>query len=172
MSLGIASQFGFEKSINSGNISSGYYGSFYDLTLQKFDSNTITPLQLNSVDIANGVLIEGTPKTKIKVLHSAVYNIQFSAQLNHTTGGLAVVTIWLRKNGVDIPATSTDVTIEGNNTKIVPAWNFLVGANNNDYFELMVSATDNHCEMYYSAERTLPIRPSLPSLILTVTQVN
>ena len=170
-----ASSFGFQgigSAGGSGGSPTGYYGAFSDLTTQQFVANTITPLKLNTTDLTNGVSLQGTPQTQIKVLNTGVYNIQFSAQLNHTTGGLAVVTIWLRKNGIDIPATSTDVTIEGNNTKIVPAWNFLASASANDYFEIMVSATDDHCEIYYSGARTSPIRPALPSLIVTVTQAN
>ena len=170
-----ASSFGYQGlgSVGGGGGSpTGYYGAFSDLTLQQFTANTITALKLNTIDLQNGVTLQGTPQTQIKIVNTGVYNIQFSAQLNHTTGGLAVVTIWLRKNGVDIPATSTDVTIEGNNTKIVPAWNFLIDAVANDYFEIMISATDDHCEIYYSGARTSPVRPALPSLIVTVTQAN
>jgi hypothetical protein len=170
-----ASSFGYQGigSVGGGGGSpTGYYGAFSDLTLQQFVANTITPLKLNTTDLSSGVSLQGTPQTQIKVANTGVYNIQFSAQLNHTTGGTAVVTIWLRKNGVDVPATSTDVTIEGNTTKIVPAWNFLASAIADDYFELMVSATDDHCEFYFSGARTSPIRPSLPSLIVTVTQAN
>jgi hypothetical protein len=170
-----ASSFGFQgigSAGGSGGSPTGYYGAFSDLTTQQFVANTITPLKLNTTDLTNGVSLQGTPQTQIKIVNTGVYNFQFSAQLNHTTGGLAVVTIWLRKNGIDIPATSTDVTIEGNNTKIVPAWNFLASASANDYFEIMVSATDDHCEIYYSGARTSPVRPALPSLIVTVTQAN
>ena len=175
MSLTLGSSFGFQGlgSVGGGGGSpTGYYGAFSDLTTQQFVANTITPLKLSTTDLTNGVSLQGTPTTQIKVTNTGVYNIQFSAQLNHTTGGLAVVTIWLRKNGIDIPATSTDVTIEGNNTKIVPAWNFLVSATANDYFQIMVSATDSNCEIYFSGARTSPIRPALPSLIVTVTQAN
>jgi len=175
MSLTLGSSFGFQGlgSVGGGGGSpTGYYGAFSDLSLQQFPANTITALRLNTIDLQNGVTLQGTPQTQVKTLNTGVYNFQFSAQLNHTTGGLAVVTIWLRKNGIDIPATSTDVTIEGNNTKIVPAWNFLINAVADDYFEIMVSATDEHCEIYYSGARTSPVRPSLPSLIVTVTQAN
>lgn len=175
MSLTLGSSFGFQGlgSVGGGGGSpTGYYGAFSDLTTQTFPANTITALQLNTTDLTSGVSLQGSPQTQIKVANTGVYNIQFSAQLNHTTGGIATVTIWLRKNGADIPATSTDVTIEGNGTKIVPAWNFLASAIANDYFEIMVSATDDHCEIYYNGARTSPVRPALPSLIVTVTQAN
>lgn len=172
-----ASSFGYQGlgSVGGGGGSpTGYYGAFSDLTIQQFTQDTITPLRLNTTDLTNGVSLQGTPQTQIKVSNTGVYNIQFSAQLNHTTGGIAVVTFWLRKNGLDVTDTSTEVTIEGNNTKIVPAWNFLIDANANDYFELMVYASDDHCEIYYR-DATIPpaiVTPSLPSLIVTVTQAN
>lgn len=175
MSLTLGSSFGFQGlgSVGGGGGSpTGYYGAFSDLTTQTFVANTITALKLNTIDLQSGVTLQGSPQTQIKVLNTGVYNIQFSAQLNHTTGGTATVTIWLRKNGVDLPATSTDVTIQGNGTKIVPAWNFLVSASANDYFEIMISATDSACEIYYIGTRTTPTRPALPSLIVTVTQAN
>lgn len=172
-----ASSFGYQGlgSVGGGGGSpTGYYGAFSDLTLQQFTANTITALKLNTIDLQNGVTLQGTPQTQIKVLNTGVYNIQFSAQLNHTTGGTALFTIWLRKNGVDVPDTSTEVTINGNNTKVVPAWNFLIDAVANDYFELMVYASDDHCEIYYRNETIAPavVTPAVPSLIVTVTQAN
>lgn len=172
MTMTLGNTFGYQSSDNNGTIPKrGYFGAFSDSTTQTFPANTISAFKLNTIELSNGVSLEGLPQTKIKLAHAGVYNLQFSAQLNHTTGGLAVFSIWLRKNGVDIPVTCTDVTIEGNNTKIVPAWNFLIEANENDYLELMCSATDDHCEIYFSPERVLPTRPALPSLIVTVTQV-
>jgi len=172
-----ASSFGYQGlgSVGGGGGSpTGYYGAFSDLSLQQFTANTITALRLNTIDLQNGVTLQGTPQTQVKILNTGVYNFQFSAQLNHTTGGSALFTIWLRKNGVDIPDTSTEITIEGNNTKVVPAWNFLIDAVANDYFELMVYASDDFCEIYFRNATTPPavVTPSLPSLIVTVTQAN
>ena len=177
MSLTLGSSFGFQGlgSVGGGGGSpTGYYGAFSDLSLQQFTANTITALRLSTIDLQNGVTLQGTPQTQVKISNTGVYNFQFSAQLNHTTGGTALFTIWLRKNGVDIPDTSTEVTIVGNNTKVVPAWNFLIDAVANDYFELMVYASDDHCEIYFRSATTPPaiVTPSLPSLIVTVTQAN
>lgn len=167
--LNFGMSFGFQSKSNDGSTLYGNYGSFSSSITQNFTINDITKLTLNTTELSNGVTID---VTKIQVVNAGVYNIQFSAQLNHTTGGLAVVTLWLRKNGLDVPRTSTDITITGNNTKTVMAWNFVDLANANDYYELLVSATDDHCEIYSSIARTSPVRPALPSLIVTVTQCN
>ena len=167
--LNFGISFGFQNKTNDGSSLYGNYGSFSSSTTQNLTINDITKLTLNTTELSNGVTID---VTKIQVVNAGVYNIQFSAQLNHTTGGLAVVTLWLRKNGLDVPRTSTDITITGNNAKTVMAWNFVDLANANDYYELIVSATDSFCQIYSDTARTSPIRPALPSLIVTVTQCN
>lgn len=167
--LNFGMAFGFQSKSNDGSTLYGNYGVFSDTNIQNFTINDITILTLDTTELSNGVTINGS---EIKVVNAGVYNIQFSAQLNHTTGGLAVVSLWLRKNGDDVPYTCTDITIEGNNTKTVMAWNFVDLANADDYYELVVSATDDHCQIYSDGARINPIRPALPSLIVTVTQCN
>ena len=169
MGLTFGMTFGFQNNIYGTSSAYGNYGVFSSTQLQNFTQNTITPLTLDTTELSKGISINGS---QIIVQQTGVYNIQFSAQLNHTTGGVAVVTLWLRKNGNDVPRTSTDVTIEGNETKTVMSWNFVDLANANDYYELIVSATDSFCQIYATGTRTAHVRPALPSLIVTVTQCN
>jgi len=53
------------------------------------------------------------------------------------------VSIWLRKQGADVVRSNTFVTIEGNNSEIVAAWNFFEYFNLGQYAQIMWSATDN-----------------------------
>lgn len=150
----------------------GHYGSFSDSTTQTITTaNTEQAITFNTTEYSNGVSI-GSPTSKVIVSNSGIYNFQFSAQLIHTAGGLEDITIWARINGTDVPRSSTDFTLQGNNSKLVMALNFILSLNSNDYFELIMSATDNDVSLWSSGTRTSPTRPALPSIILTVTQIN
>lgn len=153
----------------------GYYGSFYDTTTQTATlTATAYPVQFNTTDIANGVSIVnnglGNP-TRITIANTGVYDIQFSLQLEKTGGsGNFVTDIWLRKNEVDVPYTTSKVVLTGsaNASPIVPAWNFVVDAVAGDYYELMWAVSNNNV-IILSAVATPP-HPAIPSSILTVTQ--
>ena len=143
------------------------YGYFYDTTTQTAASiNTAYGMTFNSVGFSRGVTI-GTPTSRIYVDRPGLYNIQFSAQLDKTSGGTAFIYIWLRHNSVDVDYSATQIRIQGNNAEIVAAWNFIQLMNTGDYFELMWSTDDTDCQLLATAA-SAPV-PSIPSVILTVT---
>ena len=157
--------------INSGNIVgivTGYYGSFYDTTTQNVVGvNTYQPFTINTTDISNQVSIANS--SHIVVANSGVYNIQFSLQIDKSQGSLAHVYIWLKKNGVDVPNSATELAVQGTSSEIVAAWNFVVSASANDYYELMWSSTDDHIQI--KARTASGVVPAIPSIILTVVSV-
>ena len=143
------------------------YGAFYDTTTQSAAViNTAYAMTFNSVDVADGVTI-GSPTSRIYVDRTSTFNIQFSAQLLSNAGGTHLVWIWLRKNGTNVPYTTTKVTVEGNNTAVVAAWNFVLSLNAGDYFELMWESNDTHVQLVTEAGSA--VHPAIPSIILTVT---
>jgi len=63
-----------------------HYGAFSDTTLQAIVSiNEAYAMTFNTTDAANGVSI-GSPTSRIVVDNQGVYNVQFSAQLDKTSG--------------------------------------------------------------------------------------
>jgi hypothetical protein len=154
------------------------YGSFYDLTNQTVSAtNSPTAMSYNTTDFSEGVSIEsnGTKLTRIKVANRGKYNIQFSAQLGRSAGtSTETISIWLRKNGIDVPASCTEVVIHGSAAlaDLVAAWNFFQSLNANDYIEIMWSSTDTNLLINWTAATTTPVvKPAIPSVILTVQQV-
>ena len=148
------------------------YGSFYSTQTQVPALETIYAITLNNTDAdaTSGVSI--VDNSKITVDATGVYNIQFSAQLYRSTGGTSKqAIIWLRKNGVDIPATSTHVTMQANATYLVASWNFFVKLNAGQNVQLMIWQDDAIELLYDPANVTVPY-PSTPSVILTVEKVN
>ena len=157
--------------INSGNISgisTGYYGNFFDTTTQTIVGvNTHQPVRLNTTDLSNQVSIANS--SHIVVANSGVYNIQFSLQVDKTTAAGAHIYIWLRKNGLDVSNSATELAVQGTFSEVVAAWNFVVASNANDYYELMWSATDIHTRL--KAVSANGVVPEIPSVIVSVVSV-
>ena len=104
---------------------------------------------------------------------TAIYNIQFSAQLDKTGGGADAVYIWLRVNGADVANSASKVVVNGNNDEKIAAWNFVIQLQSNDYIELAWSSTDATMHIEAIAASTVaPVHPFIPSVILTVTWVS
>jgi hypothetical protein len=143
------------------------YGSFYDTTTQTAAAiNTAYAMTFNTVDLSSGVT-RGTPTSRIYVDTLNVYNVQFSAQVDKTAGGVGLVWIWLRKNGVNVPDSAGQIRIQGNNAEVLAAWNYIIQLNAGDYIELMWEVDDT--SVILLAEAASAVHPSIPSIILTVT---
>jgi hypothetical protein len=143
------------------------YGSFYDTTTQTAAAiNTAYAMTFNTVDLSSGVT-RGTPTSRIYVDTLNVYNVQFSAQIDKTAGGVGLVWIWLRKNGVNVPDSAGQIRIQGNNAEVLAAWNYIIQLNAGDYIELMWEVDDT--SVILLAEAASAVHPSIPSIILTVT---
>lgn len=143
------------------------YGSFYDTTTQTAAAiNTAYAVTFNTTDLSQGVYV-GSPTSRVYVDRPNVYNIQFSAQLDKTSGGVGLVWIWLRKNGVNVPDSAGQVRIQGNDAEIVSAWNYLVQLNAGDYIEIMWEVDDTSVQILY--DTATAVHPAVPSIILTVS---
>lgn len=147
-----------------------HYGAFSDTTTQTAASiNTAYGMVFNTTDSSNGVSI-GSPTSRLVAGFQGVYNVQFSAQLDKTSGGVGNIYIWLRKNGTNVPNTSTTVAIQGSAARTVAAWNFIIQLEPTQYVELMW-ATDDTSVRILAASAT-SVWPAIPSVIATLTQVN
>jgi hypothetical protein len=144
-----------------------FYGSFYDTTNQNNNTGNINYMALNTTTSNNHVSIVNGDE--ITVDFTGVYNIQFSTQYSKTGGGTSNMEIWLEKNGNAVPYSGTGITMSGNNTKYVAAWNFVEELNANDYVKLAWWSSDVGINIVAPASEGPG--PAVPSVILTVTQV-
>lgn len=154
-----------------------YYGVFSDTTTQSpVAAYTPYAMTFNTTDFALG-FSRGTPTSRIIAPTSGLYNFQFSAQLTSSNASTKTVWIWIRKNGVDLPNTNSEVSLSANGEDMVVAWNWIVSMNANDYFEIMYASSDTAVSIAAFAANTgangTPTfaRPAVPSVILTVTEV-
>lgn len=126
----------------------------------------------NSQTVASTALT-GSRNSKIVCQDSGVYNFNFSLQVTSSSSSSQTLTIWARKNGVDVPNSATKITIASNTSVIVPAWTFTLSMNANDIFEMGWACDDNKATLTADAAQTTPFaRPAIPSILLTVTQIN
>jgi len=146
------------------------HASYFDTTTQTNPvANTVNLFTFNSV-VTEFQVSRGVPTSKIYLADTGVYNFQFSAQLDKTGGGSDAVYIWPRINGVNVPDSATKIVIDGPNSEIVPAWNFVLVMEAGDYFELAWQSPDTAVFVPYVAP-TGNI-PAIPSIILTVNWVS
>jgi hypothetical protein len=145
------------------------YGSFYDTTTQTAAAiDTPYAVTFNSETVAFAVR-RGTPTSRIYVPDTSVYNVQFSLQLDKTSGGTGNIFIWPRINGADVPNSASRTRIQGNNAELVTAWNFMLDMQSNSYFQLMWAVDTTSIQLI--AEAATAFCPAIPSAILTVSEV-
>jgi hypothetical protein len=148
------------------------HGSFYDTTTQTNPvAGAVNLMRVDSIyDDAETAFSVSKDTNRIYVAETAVYNIQFSAQLDKTGGGASDVFIWLRVNGNNLAHSATKIVIDGPNNEIVAAWNWVITLQNEDYFEIAWQSADSSV-ILLAAPASGNI-PQIPSVIITVTWVS
>lgn len=162
---------GLKWATNTAPTPLGYYGAFSDVTDQFATViNTGYPMLLGVTDLTNGVTI--VSGSRVTIANTGIYNIQWSGQLRNPTAAEHDVTIWLRKNGVDVPGSAGVVLVPKKHGSFdghtLPSWNYLLDAIAGDYYEFVWS-TEN-LAVFISFQPAGSPPPSTASVILTVTQ--
>jgi len=149
-----------------------YYGSFYtDDILSVTVVNEPVTVSLAFTNGSFGVsLVDGS---KVTVLNSGVYNIQFSAQFLNSSTQIVDAKMFFNKNGNPIPYSAgySAVTEKhgGIDGKSIVSYNIIVSLSANDYIQWLFTAEDTG--IYISNLVATSTVPDSPSLILTIQQV-
>ena len=151
------------------------YGAFSSTQTQTGPRNTTLSASFNTTDVG-GSGVSLVDNTKITVDNTGIYNLQFSAQLDRTTTGTNIVTIWFAYTGSNIANSATDITITGGSgtNPIVASWNYVLPMSASSYIEIYWSHDDNQddkVEIKAVGTRSGPVRPAVPSIIATLTQI-
>ena len=152
------------------------HGSFVSLTTQQAQTAGVKQaVMFEETLLSQGITMEngiGGYPSQITFENPGVYNIAFSGQLHHVTGGGggagSSVFIWFEKNGQKIPDSNTKLSIDTGNYAVA-AWNIFVEVESGDYIELVgYPETVDVVLEYIPSNGTYP---ASPSVILTVNQV-
>ena len=153
----------------------GYWGSFYDSTSQTATANTPTSIFLRQRDtLGRGVTV--TNGTRITFAHSGVYSIIYSIQFSNTDNSIHDTDIWLRMNGVDVPASDSRFSViarhGGIDGNVIGCVNYVLPVATDDYLELIWATSNAQAYIHAEAAQTSPFaHPSIPGIICTVAQV-
>ena len=148
------------------------YGGFSDSTTQSGSADTAYSMRLNTTDFAHETSI--TSGSRITVQNTGIYNVQFSAQLTNTANTNITFDIWLAYTGSNMTNSNTQIDVNksvGQLGRSVAAWNWVIPIQANDWVELKWSCNASTGQIYASGSVTNPVRPAIPSVIATITQV-
>lgn len=154
--------------IDNSAATTGYYGSFFDTTTQTAAAtNTPYAMRLNTTAESNQIAVVSGSRITFK--NRGTYNIQFSAQLDQTSGASHNIYIWFRKNGVDIPNSASVVAIQGTTAELVAAWNLVVTVLGGDYVQIMWAVNNTNVQIVAAPANAFS--PAIPSVIVTAVSV-
>jgi len=157
---------------------SKYYGAFSDYNTQSTTTNNFgVPMLFRTTDLSNGVsIVSGiSGYSRITFTGAAVYNLQFSAQLENRDNAERKAYIWLRRQGIDIVGSTGVVSIpKGQGTNYgttLPAWNFLLNITGSSDYHEIIWATESAANVSIQQYTGSTGIPSTASLVLTLTEV-
>ena len=152
------------------------YGAFQDGTDQTAaNTTTAYAITFDTTDFNNGVTLSNS--SRLNVSQAGIYNIQFSVQLVNTTNASVDIDIWFRKNGTNIDKSNSRFGLAprkslGDPFHLIGAMNLFASLDTNDYVQLMWRTSDVGAYIEHYAASSTPTRPSIPSVIATVTFVS
>lgn len=158
------------------------YGAFSSGVTQTAASNTATALTFNSNDFTNGFSIVSS--SRITPTYAALYNLQFSVQLQSLSSATEDVYVWFRKYTAstttlaNIPTSNSIIGLlarkgPGDPNHGVFGWNYYIPLAVGDYVEIMWSTTNGtDVTIPYYAASGSPTKPATPSVIVTMTFVS
>lgn len=150
------------------------YGAFYDTTTQSTTANTPTAITFNSTSSSRHTSIS-TPASRILFAADGLTSVTFSLQLSNSSASEDDVTVWLRKNGVDVPYTGSTITVPKKHGAIdgtaIITVNFYENFNPSDYLELYWLTVAGTTTIKTIPASISPAYPSSPGAVLTVSQI-
>jgi hypothetical protein len=145
-------------------------GYFYNTTTQTNPvASAINRVAYNAIAVNVGITLVNT--TELHVSRTANYNLQFSVQLQKTTGPSTTVNIWILKNGVAYPDTNTTIALTGSNTVLLAGWSYLLALLSTDYVEIAWESPDTTVTLTAVPAQVGPTRPVTPSARCTMVQL-
>ena len=168
VSTGVVNQRDITSTLNKN------YASFYDTGDQTGLAGTELTMSANTSDSWNtGITLSAN--TIFVIQNPGVYSLAFSAQMVKTGGNSSThAHIWLYQNGLDVPNSASQIGFPSNSVYVVPAWNFFFSTTTpNEYVELKWEINSNvNNQLLLKYQPAAGNVPEIPSLIVTINQVN
>ena len=143
-----------------------HFGAFTDTARQTALANTATAVKWRDTIGQNQTAIglnTSLDPTKILVVKSGTYLVQYGLQVTNTQVANDEISIWIRRNGAAYPN-----TLKQFSTGAVGVKNFFTGQSivvigEDDYLELFFSVKHYQTQLLKTSSLTNPSRPAIPS---------
>lgn len=142
---------------------------------------TAAAIKFDTADYANGIYVGSAssnvlPDSRIYVNANGIYNLQFSLQLLNYSNTEDNVTVWLRKNGTDVPLTASVEQVNAKHSTYpgatIMALNIFQSMLNGQYLQLYWHSDTGNTILGTYPPGTTPVHPASPAVITTVSFVS
>ena len=120
----------------------------------------------NNTDFQYGITLD-LSNSQFTANVNGIYNFQFSLQLVAPNNNKRAY-VWLKKNGVLVPNSNTEIDLPNKDYGYVAAWNFMLPLNAGQYVQLAWTSDDG---VTLKAVTSPPYGPAIPSVIATMNLV-
>jgi hypothetical protein len=178
--LGSTTNFGIVKvgsgiSVTDGVISASTgltnYGFITSSTAQTNPvASGINIMTYDALGPANGVSIGGG--NSIVVANAGVYTKLFTLTTTKTSGGTATLSIWLRKNGVNLVGSLQELQLTNILSTVFVSGNYTLSLAAGDNIQMCWSSSDVTTGLAPLPPQVGPTRPSGYALQVTMTRIN
>ena len=157
---------------NAGGGAKSYYMALHDDTDQIAVSTSVAyPVVYASVDGSYGFSLVST--SKITAQYDGIYNFQFSIQLGNSDTQAHDISVWAKRNGINIQRSAGVATVPSTHGGIaghnILSYNIIVTLSSSDYLELFWET--QNIQAYLETISSTTNVPDSPSVIATIVQV-
>lgn len=141
-----------------------------DQTLASADTATLVSFgAVNSFSEVLGVNINGVADTDIEVDFTGMYKVEVNLQVRSTTAASKDITVWLRKNSVDLPNSARRVTFNKTGGEEF-TYSVNIDLQSSDTLQVVWAATSTDVILNYVAA-SAPY-PAIPSAIISINHAS
>ena len=134
-------------------------------------ANAINIVTFDTLGPANGVSIGGGG-TNTTVANAGTYTKLFTLILSKTSGGTSTVSIWLRRNGVDLVGSRQDLELANTLAEIFVSGNYTLDMAAGDNIQMAWSSADTTVQLAALPAAVTPTRPTGYSAKVTLTRIS
>lgn len=152
--------------------STSSFGSFLSTQMQTNPTaNGVNAVVFDTTGSSNGVFV--VSNTRITVTDSGTYSQAFTLSLQKTSPGApTTVSIWLRRNGADVPMTCQEVSVPNQTPVLSVTGGYTLPLSANDNIQIMWCCSDTDVHLTHVPARSSPTRPAITSARTTLTRIS
>ena len=143
-----------------------HFGAFTDTARQTALINTATAVKWRDTVVLHQTAIGlnfSMDPTRILVVKSGTYLVQYSLQVSNTQVANDEISIWIRRNGAAYPNTLRQFLTGAVGVKNIFSGQAMMVFGEDDYLEIFFSIKHNQTQLLKTSNLTNPSRPGSPS---------